>query len=155
MNLARIENTKTDAVRMTVIRDLGREFAALISVSRAFTAEAATSFEPPISGSAFQLLQWLDSFGPAKASQIADALTMDRSVVSRLMKQLGQLGLVEVHSAKEDGRSVVCGLTRNGREKLAKATVHKGKLFEMRLREWPEADLRELTRLLRRINCRP
>jgi DNA-binding MarR family transcriptional regulator len=140
--------------REAIVRELGAELNALISASRAVMAGAAESFQPPISGSAFQVLQWLHSFGPAKASRIANALIMDRSVVSRLTKQLGQYGLAESQPDDQDGRGVVYTLTERGRTKAAEAIARKGNLFEMRIKQWQEADLEHLTRLLRRLNGR-
>jgi DNA-binding MarR family transcriptional regulator len=140
--------------RETIVRELGVELSALISASRAVMAEAAESFQPPISGSAFHVLQWLHSFGPAKASRVADALAMDRSIVSRLTKQLGQFGLAESRPDDQDGRGVVYALTETGRAKAAEAIARKGNLFEMRIEQWQEADLKHLTQLLRRLNGR-
>jgi DNA-binding MarR family transcriptional regulator len=155
-----VSDAQDDAVpaakphREAIVRELGAELNALISASRAVMAEAAESFRPPISGSAFHVVQWLHSFGPAKASRIADALVMDRSVVSRLTKQLGQRGLAEPRPDDQDGRGVVYSLTKTGRAKAAEAIASKGNLFEMRIKHWQEADLEHLTRLLRRLNGR-
>ncbi len=140
--------------RDIITRELGTELNALIMASRAVMAEAVACFQPPISSSAFQVLHWLHSFGPANASRIAEALVMDRSVISRLTKQLGQSGLTETRPDDQDGRGVVYALTEAGHAKVADAIARKGNLFEMRIVQWQEADLVHLTRLLRKLNGR-
>ncbi|PTQ12410.1 MarR family transcriptional regulator [Sphingomonas oleivorans] len=140
--------------RETIVRKLGDELNALISASRAVTAEAAENFQPPVSGAAFQILQWLHSFGPAQASRIADAVAMDRSVVSRLTKDLRKLGLIEAQPDPADGRSILYGLADTGRAKVAEAIDRKGSLFRTCIEQWRDAELEQLTRLLRRLNGR-
>ncbi|CDM62544.1 MarR family winged helix-turn-helix transcriptional regulator (plasmid) [Rhizobium sp. T1470] len=140
--------------REIVVRALGAELSALITASRAVTTEAANSLQPGVSGSAFQILQWLHSFGPTKASGIADALSMDRSVVSRLAKELRKHELIESDPEKEDARSVVYRIAASARDRIADAIARKGSHFEMRVNQWPEADIVQLTRLLHRLNER-
>jgi DNA-binding MarR family transcriptional regulator len=140
--------------RETMVRELGAELSALITASRAVTSEAAENLQPGVSGAAFQILQWLHSFGPTKASGIADAMSMDRSVVSRLAKELRKLGLVETGADSEDARSVVYRLAGSARSKVDEAIARKGSHFEVRVSQWPDADLMHLTRLLRRLNGR-
>lgn len=140
--------------RDIITQELGTELNALIIASRAVMAETVACFQPPISGSAFQVLQWLNAFGPANAGRIAEALVMDRSAVSRLTKQLGQFGLAEARPDERDGRGVVYALTEAGHAKAADAIARKGNLFEMRIAQWQDADLVHLTRLLRKLNGR-
>lgn len=140
--------------REIIVRELGAELGALIAASRAVTSEAAESLGPGVSASAFQMLQWLHSFGPTKASGIAEALSMDRSVISRLAKELRKLGLVEAGPDSEDARSIVYRIAEPARGKVAEAIAGKGSHFEMRISGWPDADLMHLTRLLRRLNGR-
>jgi len=74
---------------------LGEQLNALLSASRAVTTEMAATFDADLQPAAYHVIQWLHAFGPAQASHVAEALAMDRSATSRLVRQLKQAGLVE------------------------------------------------------------
>ncbi|MDR3411684.1 MAG: MarR family winged helix-turn-helix transcriptional regulator [Formivibrio sp.] len=131
---------------------LGDQLSALLSASRAMTAETAALFHPELPRASFHIARWLYAFGPAKASRVADALSMDRSASSRLTSKLVEQGLVEVRADSLDGRSIVLELTANGRNKMCKAIHHKGDSFRHRVEKWSATDLEQLTLLLRRFN---
>lgn len=56
------------------------------------------------------------AIGPAWASAIADALLMDKSQLSRLIKDLSGRGLLHSAKAPDDGRAVQVSLTTGGIE---------------------------------------
>jgi DNA-binding MarR family transcriptional regulator len=138
--------------RQALLGELGAELSKLMTAARTVALETAGSLHPGISAAGFQVLQWLYAFGPTKASIIAGALSMDRSVLSRLAKELRALGFVETFPDHRDGRSVLYGLAESARGRIAEAITHKGNLFEMRVSQWPDADLIQLAQLLRRLN---
>ncbi|OCR22392.1 hypothetical protein AFK24_25155 [Pseudomonas syringae] len=145
------ETTKI-LLRERALTELGAELNMLIAGFRTVSAEAAAVFDPPLTPSGFHLLQWLRAHGPAKASQIADGLLMDRSVISRLVNHLRTLGLIQVRAGDDDGRSIVVDLTAIGREQLGIAEVHKGNRFTQRTEQLTDSELTQLTLLLRRLN---
>lgn len=138
--------------RQALLEDLGAELNILLSAARAFAVHAAAGFQPGLSISAFQILQWLQARGPSRASQLAEGLAMDRSVISRLIKQLREPGLIDVSPDDEDRRGVVVAISDAARAKVAEALARKGELFEARFHEWSENDLRRLTELIQRVN---
>ena len=140
--------------RRALLLDLGAELSKLMTAARVVAQDAADNLHPGISAGGFQILQWLCAFGPTKASAIAEALSMDRSVISRLAKELRELGFIETAADRTDGRSVVYRLAEPTRASVAKAIAYKGNLFEMRVSQWPDADLAQLAGLLRRLNER-
>jgi len=79
---------------------------------------------------------------------------MDRSVISRLAKELRELGFIDTAADRTDGRSVVYRLAEPTRDSVGKAIAYKGNLFEKRVSQWPDADLAQLAGLLRRLNER-
>ena len=131
---------------------LGEQLNALMSASRAVAAEMAASFDAGLQPAAYHIIQWLHAFGPAQASHVADALAMDRSATSRLVRQLKQAGIVESRPDPADKRGVILSLTEQGSNKMLAAIKHKGEVFHRRLDGWSEADLRLFTTLLRRFN---
>ena len=131
---------------------LGEQLNALLSASRAVTPEMAATFDADLQPAAYHVIQWLHAFGPAQASHGAEALAMDRSATSRLVRQLKQAGLVESRPDPADKRGVILSLTDQGSDQMRAAIKLKGELFRRRLAGWSAADLRLFTTLLRRFN---
>lgn len=140
--------------REVLVLALGEQLGALLSASRALTAEASAVFHPDLPPAAFHVARWLHAFGPAKVSSVAEAVAMDRSATSRLTARLIDLGLVAARPDPSDGRSVVLNLTDRGRRKVGLAVVRKGDIFRQRVDAWSDADLELFAKLLRRFNNR-
>ena len=133
------------------IRALGDTLTALVSQSRALTAQAAVAFHAELQPAAFHIALWLNAFGPAKPSAVAQAVGMDRSAASRLTRDLVRLGLAEPSTDPSDRRSIVLSLTTDGRRRIDAAMQAKGATFRHRVESWSEEDLMLCTDLLRRL----
>ncbi len=142
----------TKGRRAALLDELGQAFSALLTSARAFSAQSAEGFQPPLSSSAFQILQWLHSHGPSRANELADGLAMDRSVISRLLKQLRALKLIEAMPAVLDRRGVVVKLHADTQVRMDKAMSQKGRLLVDRFGDWSATDIETLLRLMQRIN---
>jgi DNA-binding MarR family transcriptional regulator len=140
-----------DSRREQGIRALGGALNALVSQARALTAQAAVAFHPEPQPAAFHIALWLNTFGPAKPSAVAQAVAMDRSAASRLTRELVRLKLVKTSTDPSDGRSVVLSLTADGRRRIDIAMQAKGATFRQRIASWSEQDLVLCTELLRRL----
>ncbi|QZP30542.1 MarR family winged helix-turn-helix transcriptional regulator [Pseudomonas sp. DR48] len=144
--------TQTAHNRELLVLALGEQFSALLSASRALTVATSTEFHPELPPAAFHIAQWLNAFGPAKVSCVAEAVAMDRSATSRLTARLIHLGLVEAQPDPSDGRGTLLNLSHKGRTRIRQAIVHKGDVFRQRIDDWNDEDLEQLTHLLRRFN---
>jgi DNA-binding MarR family transcriptional regulator len=142
---------RNDGLREQRIRALGAALNALVSQSRALTAQAAAIFHTELQPAAFHIALWLNAFGPAKPSAVAQAVGMDRSATSRLIRELVRLGLIATSTDPSDRRSVVLSLTVEGRQRLEAAMQTKGAAFQQRLASWSEEDLDLCTELLRKL----
>jgi DNA-binding MarR family transcriptional regulator len=145
------EILRNDGLRERRIRALGAALNALVSQSRALTAEAAATFHTELQPAAFYIALWLNAFGPAKPSAVAQAVGMDRSATSRLIRELGRLGLIATSTDASDRRSIILSLTVDGRRRLEAAMQTKGAAFQRRLTSWSGEDLELCTHLLRRL----
>ncbi|UVK44865.1 MarR family transcriptional regulator [Mesorhizobium sp. AR07] len=130
---------------------LGGTLNALVSQSRALMARAGVAFHAELQPAAFHIALWLDAFGPAKPSAVAQAVGMDRSATSRLTRELTRLGLIETITDPSDRRSVVLSLSTDGRRRMAAAMHGKGDTFRQRIASWSDEDLLLCTHLLRRL----
>jgi DNA-binding MarR family transcriptional regulator len=129
------------ADRDGLVLALGEQLSALLSASRALTAEASASFHPDLPPGAFHIRVWLHAYGPANVSRVAEAVAMDRSATSRLTARLIALGLIEAHPDPSDGRGVVLALTDRGHKEVSRATARKDVAFRQRIDNFGDADL--------------
>jgi len=144
-----------DSRREQRIRALGGALNALVSQARALTAQAAITFHAELQPAAFHIALWLNTFGPAKPSAVAEAVAMDRSAASRLTRELVRLKLVKTSTDPSDGRGVVLSLTADGRRRIDAAMQAKGATFRQRIASWSEEDLLLCTDLLRKLTDVP
>jgi DNA-binding MarR family transcriptional regulator len=63
----------------------------------------------------WKVLSVLAAFGPMAAVEIGRRVTLDKAAISRAVRQLRQLGLVNYRDKVEDGRSVQVLITAKGR----------------------------------------
>jgi len=142
---------RNDGRREQHIRALGAALNALVSQSRVLTAQAAATFHTELQPAAFHIALWLNAFGPAKPSAVAQAVGMDRSAASRLIRELVRLELIATSTDPSDRRSAVLSLTADGRRRIEAAMQAKGAAFRQRIVSWNEKDLALCTSLLRRL----
>ncbi len=157
MKAPRISTTVGGSAAAARLRDelvhaLGRELGALLSASRALTTQSAANFHPELAPAAFHIAWWLHSFGPAKSSRLALEVGMDRSATSRLTAQMVKLELLSASPDPDDGRGTVFKLTAKGERRVAGASTRKAQVFNDRIADWSEVDLKAFAAFLRRFN---
>lgn len=69
----------------------------------------------------YAILAHLDRRGPASIQQLAEAMVMDRTTMTRNVTPLERDGLVEIAQAETDRRRKEVRLTAAGRQRLAQA----------------------------------
>jgi len=102
-------------------------------------------------GAGFWQLVLLGERGSLRISEMAQALNLDISTVSRQLKLLEQRGLVEREADASDGRVINVGLTEAGREVLDRLVRARLALMEEALADWEPEDVSRLTDLLARF----
>lgn len=131
---------------------LGQQLNALISASHALNVRAAAKFDSSLQPAAFHIVRWLYSYGPTSAATLAESTAMDRSSVSRLVKQLESLGYVNREASPHDGRGIVLSLTEDGKQRIMDALKEKESVFYERLSDWKDAELHDFIQMLRHFN---
>ncbi|MCU1437024.1 MAG: MarR family transcriptional regulator [Naasia sp.] len=138
--------------REEAVAELSAQVGALLAAARSLSKAAAEEFSADLQPAAYQLIRWLSVAGPTHPAAIADGIGMDRSAVSRLLKELRELSLIEMAPDPEDGRSRIVTLTAGTAEKLREVRAHNRGELMRRIRTWSTDDLRQLTGLLARLN---
>ncbi|SDK96242.1 transcriptional regulator, MarR family [Cryobacterium psychrotolerans] len=135
------------------LAEVEEQMNILAGLIRRSIRDAALSIDPALQPFGLKLLRLLSRSGPTHASAVAEALTVDRSVVSRQAAQLQELGLLEIQADPSDGRARFLALTPAAEQKLAELRAGKIAVVNRRLGTWPEADLRQFAALIARLNA--
>ena len=97
------------------------------------------------------MLAALEEHDSARPSDVAAAVELDLSTVSRQLRQLEQLSLVTRRPDGEDGRACRISLTAQGRKSLALVRASRAAMLDEVFSGWPDAERLELQRLLDRL----
>jgi DNA-binding MarR family transcriptional regulator len=138
--------------RETLELALGEQIHALISASHALNVRSAERFDATLQPAAFHLVRWLYSYGPTSAAALAEATAMDRSSVSRLIKQLEKSGYVSKEQDPDDRRGILLSLTELGEQSTVNALKEKESAFYERISRWDDEELGRFTTMLRQFN---
>jgi len=135
------------------LAEVEEQMNTLAGLIRRSIRDSALSIDPALQPFGLKMLRLLSRSGPTHASAVAEALTVDRSVVSRQAAQLQELGLLEIQADPSDGRARILALTPAAEQKLAELRAAKIAVVNRRLGTWPEADLRQFAALIARLNA--
>jgi DNA-binding MarR family transcriptional regulator len=86
-------------------------------------------------------------------SALAETLMADKGQISRTVRELEQLGLVQRTPDPADGRSSLLSPTAFGLDRLAEARAPQETTLVDALEEWSLDDIRNLTRLLHALTA--
>ena len=140
--------SESPEARAAAVRALEAEFSELITHFRRLILENANRVSPGMLPGAYKTLTTIARCEQVTASTLAERMLMDKGQVSRSVRELEDLGLVERSPDPRDGRSSLLRVTDVGTERLAAARLpQEGMLLET-LQDWSIADIGNLSRLL-------
>ncbi|MGF6822268.1 DNA-binding MarR family transcriptional regulator [Microbacterium sp. ZKA21] len=139
-----IAGAELDEAVARVEHELGRLFARI----RVSWREAAVTVHPDLQPLGYQVLTSIATGKATSAGEIIERLQTDKSAVSRQVRQLEELGLVESVPSPTDRRARVLVATDLAQERIALARArYEGRIGD-RLRSWTAADLDHFADLL-------
>jgi DNA-binding MarR family transcriptional regulator len=145
--------TPEAAARAEALGAVEGQMNELVGHIRSDARDAAIAVDPALQPFGLKVLRLIAFRGPLQSSAIARALFVDRSVISRQITQLCELGLVELQADADDGRVRMAAPTPLALERLE--TIRGGEwMLASRLDSWDEDEIRQLTRLLEKLNQR-
>ena len=148
MTSADTREARTEAVRV-----LEAEFGELINRFRKIIGENAERVSPGMLPGAYKVFTTIVRRESITLSALAEALMADKGQISRTVRELEQLGLIERTPDPEDGRSSLLSPTAFGLERLAQARAPQEGTLLNALEEWPLEDIRNLSRLLHALTA--
>lgn len=138
---------RADAVRL-----LEMEFGELFTHVRRMYAEMANRLSPGMLPGAYKVFTTIARRGETTLSSLAELLHADKGQISRTVRELEELRLVQRAPDPADGRSSLLTATESGLERWNAARApHENSLLTA-LETWQIDDIRELTRLLRALS---
>lgn len=128
------------------------ELCVLLRRARAISAELSRTVHPDLDPEAYGLLVGVHDHGQVRASELAGHFGLGKATVSRQVKVLDELGLIERRPDPADGRAHVLVLTAKGRQRLEAARSARRLRWHTKLGCWPVDDVRTLAGLLAQFN---
>lgn len=131
---------------------LEAEFGALFTTFRRIVADNAQRLSPGMLPGTYKVFTTVVTSGPLSSSALAELLQADKGQISRTVRELESLGLVQRTPDPHDGRSSLLSATEDGVARLAEARRPTEGRMAQTLASWSREDVDTLTRLLRALN---
>ncbi|MDF6043638.1 MarR family winged helix-turn-helix transcriptional regulator [Streptomyces sp. JH14] len=141
--------TDTPGEREESLDVIQRELTAFARRARA----AAARLHPELPLVSYTLLAHIDDRHGCRATDLAAHYMLDKSTVSRQIRTLEKLGLVERHPDPADHRIQVLHPTEAGTRALASTQASRRTAYQERLAEWTSDDLARFAEYLLRYNA--
>lgn len=120
----------------------------MMTVGRRFRARLDGDAVDP---SQAALLYTLKTRGALRLADIADAMKLDASTVSRHVHQLGERGFVDRGPDPEDGRASIITLTEDGRAGLKASFEQRRAILAEAIADWSDDEREQLRAQLSRL----
>lgn len=143
----------TDAgAREAHVLQIEQGITQLYRMTKAAVKSLSERFDPDLQPAGFGILRYIMTAEPIRGGDIAIALGMDKSAVSRQLTALRELGLLETQPDPEDGRASLLVSTDKAKAAL---TRFQRSFRDDNLRildSWPNDDVETFARLLGEFN---
>jgi DNA-binding MarR family transcriptional regulator len=106
----------------------------------------------PMDRAAYLLLRRLDRDGPQRVADLARALGLDGSTVTRQLRALDEAGHVRRTSAPDDARASVVEITPAGRRAMQSLRKHRQERITGHFADWSRPEQEQLRDVLHRLN---
>jgi DNA-binding MarR family transcriptional regulator len=124
----------------------------LFRSGRSALRDYARGFHPELQPTGFNILRMIFTCAPAQASTIIQQTGLDKSAVSRQIKVLRDLGLVDTQPDPHDGRSSFLVPTPLAEERMDILRRQLKSDYRSRLGDWTADELATFSALLDRFN---
>jgi DNA-binding MarR family transcriptional regulator len=129
------------------------ELGVLLRRAAALSAGMMREVHRELDPAAYGLLIGLYDRAPVRPTELAAYFGVGKATISRQLKVLEGLGLVERRADPADRRAHLLALTGEGRRRLDTVRAARRERFHALLDRWPEEDVRTLAAMLARFNA--
>lgn len=135
------------------VSEIISEFSEVFAFSRNRWTRYADGVHPELSGIGMMVLQFILRKGPLTATGLSQYLDMDKSMVSRQVSKLRELGLVDTAPAPEDGRVTLLTASEEATNIVGKIREQWASSYRERFAGWSDDELELLRKGLHRFNA--
>lgn len=133
--------------------DVDHQLTRLLIGARARTLALIAQIDPHLEyGSYLVLLGVCERAGGIRSKELAEAMGLHKSTISRAVSSLEKLGLVERRTDPDDGRASLLSPTRKAREKVHAIADGRREVLATILLDWTKEDRVDFAKGLRRLN---
>lgn len=136
-----------------VISSIIAEFSDVFAFSRTRWTRYAEEVSAELSAVGLIVLQLVIRKGPATATGISQTLDMDKSIVSRQLAKLRELGLIDAAESPEDRRVQLITGTDKATEVIDRIRSLWTSSYRERFEGWSDAELEAFRAGLHRFNA--
>ncbi|WP_299090828.1 MarR family winged helix-turn-helix transcriptional regulator [uncultured Microbacterium sp.] len=140
--------TEDAGARADAVRALESQFGELIGQFRRLISDAAHRISPGMLPGAYKVFTTIVRRDSITSSALAEVLILDKGQISRTVRELEALGLIQRTPDPSDGRSSLLSATPQGLERLEAARRPQERGLHESLAEWELDDIHRLTALL-------
>jgi DNA-binding MarR family transcriptional regulator len=131
---------------------LWSEISALVRGLKDLNSHAIAASGIRVEPAGMHVVGRLAVLGPVRLTELAAALSLDPSSVSRQVTAVERLGYVRREPDPSDGRATRLVLTDKGQQAAASVQAERASALALLTHDWSDADLRELAIRLARLN---
>jgi DNA-binding MarR family transcriptional regulator len=141
-----------DTAMAPLIDAVEQEFATMFVNARHSIRSRAAAIHPELAPLGFKVLTILSRSGPRQQGCLAEETEVDKAMMSRAIKQLDHLGLVERSIDPSDGRALLVSMTDEARARFDANLANARRVLHDRLAEWAPGEVRRFADLLAKLN---
>jgi DNA-binding MarR family transcriptional regulator len=134
------------------IGDLQGHLNLIFARTRTLWRESATRIAPDLQVGGYKLLTFIERAGTANAHELAERFEMDKSVISRQVRMLEELGLIESRPDERDGRLRVLTATPAAQAALAELRQDHGLRLRSVLAELTPDEIHAASKVFRLLS---
>jgi DNA-binding MarR family transcriptional regulator len=142
----------TIATPVENVRTIERELRRFLARARTLSTHTAAAVHPQLNPALYALLMDIVSRAPVRSVDLAQTRGVSKSVISRQVASLEDLGLIERRDDPTDARASVLVLTDKGRAAARTIDASRRKYTQRLFDQLPPEDLAQIAYSLGRLN---
>jgi len=136
----------------SALGDLQTHLNLIFARTRTLWKESAARIDPALQVGGYKLLTFIDRAGTTNAHELADRFEMDKSVISRQVRMLEDLHLIESRPDERDGRLRVLTATASARAALSGLRRDHGERMRTVMAELSPDEIRAASKAFRLLS---
>lgn len=120
--------------------------------ARSLWKESAARIHPELQPSGYKMLMFIARVGSSNAHEIAERFEIDKSMISRQVRMLEDLGLLESRPHDEDGRQRVLTATPTASDALTELRADHANRLRSALSELTQDEIQTASKVFRLLS---